>query len=74
MTKKNFADHLLSISRQGTGCSIQYNGSPCNTCFHAWAEDKLELHPRLAHALWLINLSLRGDNKPEDLEDAIEEL
>jgi len=74
MTKKRFTNYLLRIARDGTGCGIQHNGSPCNTCFHSWAEDELDLHPRLSHALWLINLSLRGDYTEKDLEDAIEEI
>jgi hypothetical protein len=72
--KKDLRRALLDISQEGTGCSLQHAGSPCNSCFHAWAEDKLKLDKRLAHALWLINLSLRGDYTKASLEDAIKEL
>lgn len=72
--RKKFIETLIKLAQQGTGCKIQHAGSPCNTCFHAWAEDKLELDPRLSHALWLICLSLRGDYIKEQLVDAIEQL
>ena len=71
MTKKNFAKGLILLANQGTGCSIQYNGSPCNSCFHAWAEDELDLHPILAHALWLVLLSVRGDYKKKEILEAL---
>lgn len=62
---------LLRNLREATDCGIQHNGCPCNSCFHMYAEDELKLPPKLAHAFWLIVLSLRGDYEPEALEDAI---
>jgi hypothetical protein len=72
--KKKFINALLELAREGTGCEIQHNRCPCNTCFHAWAIEKLGLDARLAHALWLIALSMRGDCKNGDLTEAIADL
>ena len=74
MVKRRFRNYLLRIAREGSSCGIQHKGSPCNTCFHTWADTDLDLHPRLGHALWLINLSLRGDYEEADLKEAIKEL
>ena len=72
MSKKRFTNYLLKISGEATGCQIQTKGSPCNTCFHNWAENELGLHPKLSHALWLINLSLRGDYSKEAIAEDLD--
>jgi len=58
---KRFTKYLLEMISYETGCAVQYKGSSCNACFHAWSEDKLKLRPELGHMFWLIYLSLRGD-------------
>ena len=64
---KGFKKLLVGEVSIACGCAIQYNGCPCNSCFHTWAEDDLGLDPDLAHMFWLIVLALRGDYKPEEL-------
>ena len=58
---------IVNIAARGTRCGIQYNGCPCNTCFHTWAEDELKLSPDLSHMFWLVVLALRGDYTCEEL-------
>lgn len=48
-----------------TGCSIQHNGWPCNTCFHAL---DLGITPQRLHELWGAVLAYRGDYSPIDVE------
>lgn len=62
-----FAKELINIIARETGCNVQHNGSPCNTCFHTWAEEKLNMGPELAHFFWMVLLSLRGDYTEMDL-------
>lgn len=45
---------LLKLFADYTGCSIQYNKCPCNSCFHNIKAD-------FQHICWLILLGLRGD-------------
>jgi hypothetical protein len=70
--KQEFIDTLIELASEGTGCSIQYGGCPCNTCFHDWGNNELGLDPRLTHALWLIALSLRGDSTKAEMQEAID--
>jgi hypothetical protein len=62
-----FTKELLIALGNGTGCSVQYNNCPCNTCFHTWAEDVLELSPDFAHMFWLVVLALRGDSPGDSI-------
>ncbi len=55
-----------------TGCGIQHNGSPCNTCFHTWAT-ACGLSDNIAHLFWLILLGIRGDYKEEEIIRGIKE-
>jgi len=55
-----------------TGCGIQHNGSPCNTCFHTWAT-VCGLSDNIAHLFWLILLGIRGDYKEEEIIRGIKE-
>jgi hypothetical protein len=52
------------------GCGIQHNGSPCNTCFHDWADSR-GLPGDIGHLFWLALLGIRGDYKEEDVLEAV---
>jgi hypothetical protein len=65
--RKEFAECLIDLVSKSVGCSIQYNGCPCNTCFHTWVEDELGMSSDMAHLFWIVVLSLRGDYKEEEL-------
>jgi hypothetical protein len=65
---EDFTKELIRIFAENTGCDIQHNGCPCNTCFHNQGGD-------FRHITWLIVLALRGDyNQYEILNDIQEEL
>ncbi len=66
--KEDFVKKLLKLVSKSAGCGIQHAGCPCNTCFHTWAEDELELNSDFAHKFWLVVLALRGDYTQEELE------
>ena len=74
MAKKIHEDikEVVSKISKLTGCSIQFNGSPCNTCFHSWASDS-GLSDNMAHLFWLILLGIRGDYSEEDIVRGIKE-
>lgn len=57
MNKKEIKE-LIKVFADKTGCDIQYNGCPCNSCFHSI--DELN-GTDFKHLCWLIILSLRGD-------------
>lgn len=59
--KKDCIQKIIEIIQNETKCGIQYSGCPCNTCFHNWAENELNLMPEYAHMFWLVILALRGD-------------
>ena len=62
---------LKSLLVKATKCSIQHDGWPCNTCFHAL---KLDL-PRDIHSYWEAVLAYRGDYPDlEHHDDWLEEL
>lgn len=63
---KQFVRELLDMIAIKTHCSIQHNGCPCNTCFHAWAKD-IGLSNDVAHLFWIVVLALRGDCSDEEL-------
>lgn len=54
ITEKRFIKELIKLFANKTGCNIQFNKCPCNTCFHSIDAD-------FKHICWLILLSLRGD-------------
>ena len=56
MNRQGFIKELMRMFSKETGCSIQFNDCPCNTCFHAIDAD-------FQHITWLILLALRGDHK-----------
>jgi len=65
---EEFINMLIETFRDKTSCGIQYNNSPCNTCFHNIDAD-------FNHICWLILLYLRGDyNKEEIIKSIREEL
>jgi len=57
-TNKNrlFDVQLINTFADFTGCAIQHNGCPCNSCVHV-IDDKTDFK----HIVWLILLGLRGD-------------
>ena len=48
------------------GCNIQYEGCPCNSCFHSIDAD-------FQHIAWLMVLGLRGDYDSEQIIKSIKE-
>lgn len=50
---------IVDIIANETGCRVQYNRCPCNTCFHTWACE--ELGDVIGHAFWQVVLVIRGD-------------
>ena len=56
---------LIDMVAEETGCEIQYNRCPCNTCFHS--KFCKELGSELGHNFWEIVLAVRGDYKIEDI-------
>jgi len=71
--KKTFVRNLLDSLHKETMCNIQYNGCPCNICFHTWAEDELKLDSDFAHLFWLVTLALRGDCAQSELKKSNED-
>lgn len=65
--KGKFVKDLIKVFAEKTGCSIQYNNCPCNSCFHKIEEGDFQ------HICWLILLGLRGDYKREEIIDSIKE-
>ncbi|MCW4008558.1 MAG: hypothetical protein NWF09_07730 [Candidatus Bathyarchaeota archaeon] len=69
MVTVNELRDLLNIV---VGCNLQYNGFPCNTCFHtvlASEAEKVENPPNIdrIHEWWEATLIFRGDYKNGDL-------
>jgi len=67
MKKNKNVKKIIDFIANETGCAIQHNGSPCNTCFHNWAETELELDSDIAHLFWLVVLGIRGDYSKKDI-------
>jgi hypothetical protein len=68
LAHKEEVKKLISLFGKKTCCGVQYNNSPCNTCFHSLEAD-------FKHICWLILLGLRGDyDSKEILEDIEKEL
>lgn len=64
---------LVDMVADETGCTIQHNGCPCNTCFHSTFCKDNQLGPELGHLFWLIVLAVRGDYTPAELIADIKE-
>jgi len=54
MNEKEKIKKIIKVFADNTKCDIQYNGCPCNSCFHSQEGD-------FKHICWLIILLLRGD-------------
>ena len=67
MEEKTFEEKLIKLFDDKTGCSIQHNNCPCNTCFHSIEDIDFK------HICWLILLKLRGDYKTEEIIKDIKE-
>lgn len=57
---------LIDLFANKTGCSIQHNNCPCNSCFHNIEAD-------FKHITWLILLGLRGDYNAKEIIESIKE-
>ena len=58
-TKMTSLNELLG---DATGCSAQYGGYPCNSCFHTIIDiDQGEVLKEDVHEYWLAVLQYRGD-------------
>jgi hypothetical protein len=65
-TKKSIdIKKLIEVFADKTGCNIQFNGCPCNTCFHSIENVDFR------HIVWLILLGLRGDYEEKEILDEI---
>jgi len=51
-------EQLRQLLQDKTGCAIQHDGWPCNTCFHSL---DLGLSPEHQHDIWESILAYRGD-------------
>ena len=63
--KNDCIQKIIDIAAKATACGIQYSGCPCNTCFHNWAENELDLTPDMAHMFWQVILAMRGDSSSQ---------
>ncbi len=68
-----FVKRFIKMIGNEVGCKIQYNGCPCNTCFHSWAEKDLGLSPEISHLFWFVVLELRGDYSTKDIIEGVKE-
>jgi hypothetical protein len=59
MNKKEIKE-IIGLFADKTGCSIQSNGCPCNSCFHALSNEI-----DFKHIVWILLLALRGDYKTD---------
>jgi len=71
-THKDILQIIDTISDMA-GCNIQYNNSPCNTCFHTWASD-MGLSDNMSHLFWLVLLGIRGDYKEKEIIKGIQQM
>jgi len=62
----SFERKLIKLFGNKSSCQMQYNGCPCNTCFHSTDAD-------FKHICWLIVLYLRGDYSEKDIINSIKE-
>lgn len=56
---------LIDLFAKKTRCAIQFNGCPCNSCFHAIKDVDFQ------HITWLILLGLRGDYDEKEILQGI---
>jgi len=61
-----FERKLINLFANKTGCNIQYNKCPCNSCFH-------NIDANFRHICWLIVLGLRGDYSQKQIIQSIKE-
>jgi hypothetical protein len=66
MKDSNFQKGLIKLLSKHTGCSIQHNGCPCNSCFFNLAKE-IGLNDEFAKRLWSVVLVLRGDYTQEEI-------
>lgn len=64
MEKREYIRELIDLFADKTGCGVQHNGCPCNTCFHAIEDVDFR------HICWVMLLYMRGDYK--DYENALD--
>lgn len=64
--EKMTIEELINLFVDKTGCNIQHNGSPCNSCFH-------NIEANFQHICWLMLLGLRGDYDKKEIIKAIKE-
>ncbi len=65
LTGETFVRELIDLFAEKTGCGVQHNGCPCNTCFHSIENTDFN------HICWLIILGLRGDYGKEQIINSI---
>ncbi len=65
LSEKEFTRELIDLFANKTGCGVQHNGCPCNTCFHSIKDTDFN------HICWLIVLGLRGDYDKEEIIKSI---
>ena len=62
--QKKYKKKLRIILQTKTGCSIQYAGFPCGTCFF-----NLKKKNKLENQDWQLVLLIRGDTNKKDLHN-----
>lgn len=67
-SQKSFQKEFIDFFSSRTGCSCQYNNSPCNTCFFSLM-DKFKVPDETANRLWKALLVIRGDYKEKDFRE-----
>lgn len=65
LSNKDEIKKLIRLFANKTGCGIQFNNCPCNSCFHSINNIDFK------HICWLILLGLRGDYKSDDILKSI---
>jgi len=58
---------IINLFADKTGCSSQFNGCPCNTCFHSIEGVDFQ------HLCWMLILGLRGDYEFKEIYEGIKE-
>ena len=65
--RKKFVQGMKRLLVKLTGCDIQHNGWPCNSCFHTAMGD-MGFDDDLSHEFWQFVLSIRGDYSAEEIK------
>lgn len=68
MIKRSQMLDIIDLFSDATGCHLQHNGCPCNSCFH-----NLEADIDWQHICWLLVLAIRGDYNDSKSEELIHE-